>query len=279
MYNQDIKKLFNINVSHDEPAGNTKTAGQGNQLYRWAFTLAAVYDSEGKSEPIEPEVLHTILKEHCKEFYFQLERGENGYMHYQGCLSLKVKHRLSETKNIIGFNTVHLEPVRNWHASKNYCKKFESRVGGPWDHSSVFIKIIQDLNWWQLEVMLTLKGEPDLRKIYWIWDIEGNKGKSSFCKYCAVKLGATVLNNGSFADIAFSLPDVPRIVIFDLPRTIEGRVNYSAIEATKNGLIFSGKYESKTKLFNAPHIVVFANFGPDRTQMSDDRWEIINLDD
>ncbi|MGN5493399.1 hypothetical protein, partial [Campylobacter coli] len=68
------------------------------------------------------------------------------------------------------------------------------------------------------------KEEPDDRSIYWIYDTVGNMGKSVFCKWAAVKLGATVLNNGSFSDIAFSLPDSPKIVLFDLPRTIEGRV-------------------------------------------------------
>jgi len=76
----------------------------------------------------------------------------------------------------------------------------------------------------------------------------------------AIKHKATVLNNGAFNDIAMALPNDPKIVIFNFSRGLEERVNYNAIEAVKDGLIFSGKYESKTKIFNSPHVVIFCNF-------------------
>lgn len=282
------KSKLNINseknLSQDEPTGNTETrlAIPAYQNYRWAFTLKREYICKltGKSEPIEPEFLCSILKQHCKEFYFQLEKAESGYVHFQGCFSLNVKHRLMETKNLLGFKKVHLEPVKNWHASINYSTKEATRLEGPWNHFSTFVYVIKHLNFWQLAVLDMLKNQqPDPRKIHWIWDQVGNKGKSTFSKFVAINYGATILNNGSFSDLAFSIPSCPKIVIFDFPRTIEGRVNYSAIEAVKNGLIFSGKYESKTKIFNPPHIIVFSNFPPDRGSMSEDRWDIINLDD
>lgn len=262
-----------------EPVGNTKTTG-GGQLYRWQFTLKSTYITNNTiNDPIDPESLWKILIQHCKEFYFQLERGVNGgYEHFQGCLSLKIKHRLNETKNIIGFKSVHLEPIINWNASLNYCSKEDTRVAGPWNHNSVWIKTIEVLNWWQEPVLAKLLELPDDRSIWWIWDSIGNIGKSAFCKYAAVRLKATVLGNGSFADLAFALGDSPKIVIFDLPRTIEGRVNYTAIEKIKDGMIFSGKYESKTKVFNSPHVLVFANFSPDENAMSKDRWNILRLD-
>jgi len=264
-------------LSQAEPDGNTKTSG-GNQLYRWEFTLKSSYGKElDEVEPIEPQFLAQILSDFCKEYYFQLELADSGYEHFQGCFSLKVKHRRSEIKNIIGFKNVHLEPAINWKALVNYSIKQDTRIGGPWDHKSVWVSVIEKLNWWQSAVEETLLSKPDFRTIYWLWDSKGNIGKSSFSKYAAVKLGATVLNNGSFSDLAFAIPENPKIIIFDLPRTIEGRVNYTAIESLKNGMIFSGKYESRTKIFNAPHIFVFANFPPDISSMSADRWNIIEL--
>lgn len=273
-----LAQLTQTNVSQDDPAGNTKSAGSCGQLYRWQFTLRAYNGLPEKHDPIDPESLAILLNQWCKEYYYQLEIGEGGYEHYQGCLSLIVKHRLSEVKNILGYQSVHLEPIRNWNASIRYCSKEDTRVKGPWSHKSIWIQTITQLNWWQSELETILLQKPDYRTIYWIWDSVGNIGKSSFCKYAAVKLQACVLNNGTFSDLAFAIPNAPKIIIWDLPRTIEGRVNYSAIEACKNGLIFSGKYESKTKVFNPPHIVVFANFSPDRSAMSADRWEIICLD-
>lgn len=277
------QKSTKSNKSQLEPTGNTNTVGstlpkkkQESQLYRWCFTLKAI-DAEG--EPIEPEVVAVSLKAFCKEFYFQLEKGVDGYLHYQGCFSLKVKERRDTCKNIIGHNSVHLEPCRNWYRAKKYCSKEESRVKGPWDHHTNWIQTITNLRPWQREISeFTLLSEPNDRSIIWIWDTIGNKGKSAISKYLAIVHGATILNNGSFADLAYALPDNPKIIIFDLPRTIEGRVNYTAIEKCKDGAIFSAKYESRMKWFNPPHVIVFANFEPDYTRMSMDRWVVIDLD-
>jgi len=264
-------------VIQPEPVGNTRTTGN-NQLYRWAFTLKSTYKGDDDiDELIEPESLWSVLKMFCKEFIFQLELSETGYEHYQGCFSLINKHRRAEVKNILGYRNVHVEPIKNWAASKKYCSKEATRIKGPWDIYSKFIKTIQNLNYWQGPCFTLLESPPDDRSIYWIYDTAGNMGKSAFCKYCAVYLGATVINNGSFADIAFCIPENPKIVMFDLTRSIEGRVNYSALEALKNGMIFSGKYESKTKMFNPPHVFVFSNFGPDLSAMSADRWRVIDL--
>lgn len=270
-------------VSQDEPAGNTKTAGSKKsyyQAYRWFFTLKRDFKNfHGVIEPIEPENLAKILREFCKEFYFQLESGEQtGYVHYQGVVSLDKKHRMKEVVNLFGTKVVHVEPAKNWYSSIKYCAKDETKLKGPWDHNSVWVETITELNWWQSELKDTLLCKPDNRTIYWLWDSVGNIGKSSFCKYAAVHLGATVLGNGSFTDIAFAIGDNPKTIIFDLPRTIEGRVNYTAIEKCKDGMVFSGKYESRTKIFNPPHIVVFANFSPDMHAMSADRWVVICLD-
>lgn len=264
------------------PEGNTNTSGP-NALYRWTFTLKSSYcDKDGIDVPIAPGELFTVLSEFCKEFVYQLERGEEGgYEHYQGCFSLKVKHRFSEVKNIVGFNSIHLEPARNWVAAKRYCSKEDTRVIGPWNQSSDVpsdqLVISLQLNWWQEIVDKELQTKPDDRSIFWIYDLVGNSGKSTYAKYCAIKYGAVVVNNGSFADLACCIPNSPKVVIFDFPRTIEGRVNYSAMEAIKNGLIFSGKYESKTKIFASPHVLVFANFEPDYSAMSRDRWKVITL--
>jgi len=119
--------------------------------------------------------------------------------------------------------------------------------------------------------------EPDDRTIVWVWEENGCAGKTQFCKYMALKHQATILGNGAFKDIAQALPDNPKIVLFNITRDLEERINYSALEAVKDGLIFSGKYESKTKIFNSPHVVIFSNFEPRKESMSLDRWKIIKI--
>jgi len=72
----------------------------------------------------------------------------------------------------------------------------------------------------------------------------------------------------------------PDIIIIDIPRSYDiGYLNYTAIEKLKDGLFFSGKYESLTKMFDSPHVICMANFPPDLTQLSVDRWVLINLTD
>ena len=70
-----------------------------------------------------------------------------------------------------------------------------------------------------------------------------------------------------------------KIVLLDIPRSAEGYINYGVLEQLKNGLLYSGKYEGGKCLFDDVHVVVFANFMPDRSQFSEDRWNIIELNE
>jgi len=45
----------------------------------------------------------------------------------------------------------------------------------------------------------------------------------------------------------------------------------------KDGVVFSGKYEGGARLFPPPHVIIFANFLPDFTKLSADRWVIRTL--
>lgn len=251
-----------------------------NQLWRWGFRLNAY-------EPFEPNELWENLDRYCKELYFQLEEGEEtGYMHWQGCFSLYEKERLAQAKDIVGFEQVKLLPIKNWHAAKNYVMKNRTRIAGPWTKATVFIKTITTLWPWQRALEMHLEDEPDDRTITWIWRDQGSLGKSAFCKYMAVKHNATILTNGKTADIAFILPDNPKIIIFDLPRSSEDgyggsnrKFNYTALEKIKDGMLMSSKYKSKIKMFNSPHIIVFANWPPDTTALSEDRWDIVHMID
>jgi hypothetical protein len=49
-------------------------------------------------------------------------------------------------------------------------------------------------------------------------------------------------------------------------------------EELKNGILVSGKYESKTVVFKVPHVIFFANFEPDMTKWSSDRYFVKNID-
>lgn len=253
-------------ASQDKPDGNTKTSGPKHQLYRWCFTL--------DMEKFSASQLSQNLKGFCKEFYFQGEKAPTtGYEHWQGVISLRNKEYLSTVKNLID-NTVHLEPCKNWHASKNYAGKIETRICGPYDHTSVFLNTITELREWQKKVLKIIKEDND-RYIWWFYD-NGNTGKTAFAKFLAVHYGAIVFNNAGTRDIAMAIPDNPSMIIFNYTRSNEERINYQALESIKDGLIFSGKYESKMKIFNSPTVIVFANYEPHTEMLSADRWKIFH---
>jgi len=130
---------------------------------------------------------------------------------------------------------------------------------------------------WQEALRQRLTGPVDSRKILWFTDLNGGQGKTEFAKWCVINLNAHIVHNAKTADIAYGLPVDPKVVLFDFTRSIEGHVNYGVLEAIKNGMVYSSKYESRMKCFPKPHVVVFSNFEPDQTKLSADRWDITNL--
>ena len=71
-----------------------------------------------------------------------------------------------------------------------------------------------------------------------------------------------------------------RIILFDYTRAQEEQINYSSIEQFKSGRIFKTKYESSCIITkDIFKICIFANFGPDVTKLSKDRWQIVHIDE
>jgi hypothetical protein len=139
-------------------------------------------------------------------------------------------------------------------------------------------KFAKPLKQWQQGIKDIIEGEVCDRSVYWMYDESGGAGKSFMSGYLQTHHNAFVNSGGKTADIAHAYDEQP-IVVFDLPRTIVDHMDhiYSVIESLKNGCIFSGKYESRTKTFDAPHVIVFANFKPDLTKLSADRWKVSSI--
>ncbi len=134
-----------------------------------------------------------------------------------------------------------------------------------------------ELKDWQRRVYAILSSnEVHPRRVYWIWDKTGNKGKSFLATYCSTTLDCIIFENGKSADLKYAY-NGQRVVIFDFSRMQEEQVNYQCMESIKNGRVFSSKYESKMKIFDPPHVICFANFEPKRESMSADRWAIVDL--
>lgn len=130
---------------------------------------------------------------------------------------------------------------------------------------------------WQQVIVDLVKSPADSRSVNWIVDLEGNQGKTYLAKHLVAEHNAFYCGGGRHADIIHAYNGEP-VIVFDFVRDKEDQVPYGVIEALKNGLVFSAKYNSCTKTrVGEAHIIVFSNFEPDQTKLSRDRWRITRL--
>ncbi len=132
---------------------------------------------------------------------------------------------------------------------------------------------------WQRLVMKHLMQQTD-RKITWITDEVGGKGKTWFAAYLRDVYQFDLLNGTTATkDVVGMLGDHIRGIAFDVTRNDASHFSYQTLEHAKNGYMVTGKYEGIKRLFKIVPVIVFANFDPIRTSLSEDRWDIINLHD
>lgn len=220
-----------------------------------------------------------------KAYVIQEEMGKNGTPHLQGCVWMKNPRSLKSMKIIN--ERAHWEVCKSWKDAVVYCSKEETKNGERWSKGVIIkpqiIDPIKKPRRWQ-RMILNLVNQPrENRIINWIIDRKGNKGKTSLTKHLCITRGAIVVG-GKGSDMRYAVAKTIEdkgdieIVCIDLARTSEGFVSYEGIENIKNGIFFSGKYESGMCIFNSPHILVFSNYEPDYEKLSKDRWNIIDLD-
>lgn len=130
---------------------------------------------------------------------------------------------------------------------------------------------------WQSKVVDLIKTQADSRSVNWFVDLEGSQGKTYLSKHLIAEYDAFYCTGGRHLDVCHAYNN-QNIIIFDFTREKEDHICYSTIETLKNGLVFSSKYNSTTKVrpHNA-HILIFANFEPDQSKLSQDRWRITRL--
>lgn len=261
--------------------GNTGSSPKSNkqqisQRIHWFFTYNN-YEAE------DIDAIDALFKEICTSWIFQEETGSNGTKHLQGVIRLKNKMRYTE---FTPSRKIHWEPQRDFRAT-DYCQKLgtrsgEIRYGGAYKPKTE-LKLITPDRLFQQEILNIIDQEPDDRTVHWYWSDGGGIGKSSFAKYLIATRNCVFIDEGKKADIMKTIMDAnmdrPKMtVVFDIPRANGNQISYKSIESIKNGMIYSPKYESGYKLFNAPHIIIFANSPPDMTKLSHDRWIINKLD-
>jgi len=222
----------------------------------------------------------------CLKYACQEETGEKeDTPHIQGYLYFKSAKTFSAVKKQLP--TVHLEKARNKHAAAKYCLKNKTRTGRQWILGYGANKRARrdplegvTMYPWQEEIMSILADEPAERTIHWYWESKGKSGKTSLAIHICLTCEDAIYINGKAADMKcaiMEMKDPPSVCIIDLTRSREAYVSYSGMEEIKNGIFFSGKYKSGMKMFEPPHLIVFANFSPCIDKLSLDRWNIVNI--
>lgn len=260
--------------------GNTKTS---SQVRSFCFTL-----NNYKEEIID--TLRQLFENKKWEYIFGKEVGECGTRHLQGYIKCKSCIRWTTIKKLLP--DAHIECARSSKAKNiKYCMKdgdFYTNMSNMDIRKFKILQSYKDVVWknWQNDIITICQNKDDNRKVYWFYEETGNTGKSFLCKYlycqynCLIGTGKKndIFNNVlEYEKINEYLPD---IIICDIPRYDIDFLNYGALEQIKNGLLYSGKYEGGTVIFDKqPIIICFANSEPMLNRLSIDRWSVRKIFD
>jgi len=129
----------------------------------------------------------------------------------------------------------------------------------------------------QMQVVRKLHDQSD-RQVLWVSDLDGGTGKSFLAHFLNACYDYELIDGVTrTADVAHLLSTSFRGIVFDVTRSSAQHFNYSTLESCKNGFIMSGKYKGIKRIFNPVPVAVFANFYPDKSQLSSDRWDILEI--
>jgi len=235
-------------------------------------------------EPGDIELLVLKFEESCTWYVFQEEMSASGTPHLQGTIKLKEKGRPIETFKTLKVNWEKTISIKN---AIEYCTKEKTRVGKIYTNLVLpkAPRIIDfDLMYnWQKEIVAKCQEVPDDKTINWYWEAAGCAGKTTLCRYLVFHHKALCVS-GKSNDCFHGIIEYekknkvfPTIILLNVPRSNLGHVNYEAIESIKDGLFFSGKYESGQVLMDFPHVFIFANESPKVFSLSKYKWNIVNI--
>lgn len=230
-----------------------------------------------------PNDWQTQVRVNTVEAVGQEEVGkETDKRHLQFAVRFKNARTLAQVKLL--YPGAHLEPSNNWNACKAYCNKEDTYAGNrltkplpckdPLDG--------KELRPIQRDILNIVNSEPDDRTVHWFYDPAGGSGKTTLAKHILLhNPDNTFFCGGKSADMKYGIfthlkKKKLKTVLINLTRTCENYVSYQGIEEIKDGLFYNTKYESDMVLFDSPHVIILANFLPDKTALSEDRWHIHN---
>ncbi len=269
------------NSSEREVILNPLAQSQCSPAKYWVFTL-----NNHTQEDIE--IFKNIDSSKVPRLVFQEEIGKNGTPHLQGALMFKSKGR---PFTLLPHRRTHWEKKIKQSTPKqmfNYaCKKDTRKEGGVvygrgWE---LPYNLNLDLFLWEQTIVDELNNDADDRKINWIWENKGGVGKTTFQKWIFCNYEKVVVLSGKGADMKMGIVNykndqgyLPKIVLINVPRSNIDYLSFCGLEEIKDMFFFSGKYEGGMVCGPSPHVYVFANSEPDYSKMSEDRWNVRQID-
>lgn len=210
-----------------------------------------------------------------------------GRPHLQGWVDFgKKRGRWSELKlpKTINWEKALGSPTHNYI----YCTKDEKAIiwgSGLSAKPEEPYKVELELSSWQSRLAKILEEEPDSRTVWWLWEPHGKAGKTLFQKWWCCNNNDTLVLSGKAADMKNGIITwiqetgrAPRVILCNIPRSVEEQyVSFTGLEEVKDMLFYSGKYEGGMVNQKPPHLVIFANWEPDTSKMSGDRWRIVRI--
>lgn len=230
----------------------------------------------------EMETLESLFRMDC-QFIIGKEIGEEGTPHLQMYVETNIPVRpIEKFKN----KRIHWEKRKGTREHNiAYCSK-EGKYISNFEIEEKIIDPIEGktLKDWQKYVINITSGPISDRYIYWLWESEGGVGKTSLAKHLVLKHNALFVN-GNANDMKCAIVDWkkntgkwPKIILMGFPRDQDMKyISYAGMEEIKDGMFFSGKYESGMVCMNNPHIICFANAPPQEYRMTPDKWKIFNI--
>lgn len=260
-----------------------------SDLYVWDFTLKY-------NEDVDVNLLKDNLREVCKRWVFQLEESDNGYIHYQGRISLIKRKTLSSLiklfSNFDAWTQAHFSPTATANTkSFSYVMKLDTRKEGPWADTDKIIVETKQMklfkSWglleWQHDLIKTVS-KFDLRFIDLVYDPTGNAGKSLLTEFMEIHHNAEEVPPFRLMEDIFQWVygrPTALTYIIDMPRGMKkDKLGdfYSGVEVIKNGVAYDKRYTAKKKRFDRPRIIIFTNTLPEFDLMSKDRWKVWIID-
>lgn len=261
--------------------------GDSNPAKTWDFTLCNY----------TPEDIVTVTRWSSETTRMVVSKEvcpETGTPHLQGRMTFRRAYRHSALKKQHG--------RCNWTITRRY----EDFIYPMKDGSEVIInvdnrrkKVIkapiganaktiarEDFKPWQADLANILEADVTPGVINWYWEPTGGAGKTAFIRWAIAskELGTAVLVGGRAQDMKFAVStmkekgDEPRVVFVNIAKG--GTCSYTGLEALKDGLWFSSKYESgMCMLDDEPHVVVFSNEEPDYERWTKRRYNVVRIDE